>query len=195
MREGWTIKKLGEVCRYAKNQGLYSGLPYIGMEDIVPSSNETTASRLPKSVKSATFNFKSGMVLFGRLRPYLRKVIVANFDGHCSTEIFPIETSDAINPFFLRYWFALDKTIDNINGTCTGARMPRANMNEVMNFDIPVPSIAEQQRIVNILDSEFEKIEQLKENAAQSLANVQALFQATLKLELSPKEGWKTNKL
>lgn len=58
-----------------------------------------------------------------------------------------------------------------------------------------IPSMKEQQRIVEILDREFEKIDALKANAEQSLQQVKDLFQAALKQELQPKDGWKVSTL
>ena len=64
-----------------------------------------------------------------------------------------------------------------------------------VGIEVPYPSLAEQQRIVDILDQEFAKIDALKANAEKSLQAAKDLFQATLKKELEPKEGWETNTL
>ena len=62
-------------------------------------------------------------------------------------------------------------------------------------LQIPIPPRDEQERIVEILDREFEKIDALKENAEKNLQHAKDLFQSALKQELQPKEGWSTNKL
>lgn len=118
----WEIKKLGEVCQIDKSQGIYKNFPYVGMENI-------------ESKKSSTFKFSPEHLLYGRLRPYLNKVLVPDFEGHCSTEIFPIKPSKYLDRNFLLYWFLMDSTVKRINETCTGARMPRANMNSVFEFE------------------------------------------------------------
>ena len=187
MKEGWEVKKLGEVCEYIKEQGNYNDLPYVGMEDIEPKTGVFIGDLTPKVVASSTFRFFAGYVLFGRLRPYLRKTLIPNFNGHCSTEIFPIKPTNSLDPRFLQYWFGLDLTNSVINDTCTGARMPRANMNQVLEIKIPLPNLSEQERIVGILDIAFAKIEVLRCNAEKNLQNTKALFQATLKQELTPK--------
>ena len=60
---------------------------------------------------------------------------------------------------------------------------------------IPVPSLLEQGRIVEVLDAAFAKIDALKENAQKNLENAKALFQQVLKQELTPKPNWQTKKL
>lgn len=64
-----------------------------------------------------------------------------------------------------------------------------------VGIEVPYPSLTEQQRIVDILDQEFAKIDALKANAEKSLQAAKDLFQATLKKELEPKEGWKKKRL
>lgn len=63
------------------------------------------------------------------------------------------------------------------------------------NTTIPLPSLSEQERIVAFLDAEFEKIDQLKANAAAQLQAAKDLFQAALKEMLTPKEGWTEKKI
>ncbi|MGL6178711.1 MAG: restriction endonuclease subunit S [Tannerellaceae bacterium] len=192
MKHGWQLKRLGEVCEFDKRQGYYSGLPYVGMEDIEPNNAKFIGDIVPKNVKSSTFKFEKEYVLFGRLRPYLCKVIVSAFEGHCSTEIYPIKPSSELNAYFLKYWIMQDAIIEMINETCTGARMPRANMNQFLNFEIPLPPLSEQQRIVEKLDRAFAKIEDLRKTAEENLQEARRLFDASLRFELSAKEGWET---
>ena len=193
MKEGWKTVKLGEVCTFNKEQGLFSGLKYVGMEHIESGTGIVVGGLNSTEVKSNTFKFYRGDVLYGRLRPYLKKVFVAEHEGCCSTEIFPIKTT--LNPYFLKYWFLSEEVTIKINKTCGGCRMPRANMNEVLTFNISFPPLEEQQRIVSILDASFEKIDALKKNAEENLKNAKALFQQVLAQELKPKEGWVEKKI
>ena len=193
MKEGWRMVKMGEVCTFNKEQGLFSGLKYVGMEHIESGTGIVVGGLNSTEVKSNTFKFYRGDVLYGRLRPYLKKVFVAEHEGCCSTEIFPIKTT--LNPYFLKYWFLSEEVTIKINKTCGGCRMPRANMNEVLTFNISFPPLEEQRRIVSILDASFEKIDALKKNAEENLKNAKALFQQVLAQELKPKEGWVEKKL
>ena len=78
-----------------------------------------------------------------------------------------------------------------IKGLSDGANINNLKFADLKEFDIPVPPLFEQQRIVALLDAEFAKIDALKANAEKNLQNAKDLFQAALKKELEPKEGWK----
>ena len=158
----WEEKKLGEVCQYDKNKNTRTDLPYVGLENIESDTGKFIGSKKPSQVKSSTFYFSSQHILYGRLRPYLNKVLLPDFSGHCSTEIFPIKANKLTVREFLFYWFMMDATVSKINATWTGARMPRANMKEVINFYIGIPPLPEQKRIVKKLDvvsTETKKLE------------------------------------
>jgi type I restriction enzyme S subunit len=191
MKTDWQVKKLGEVCSFDKIQGIYDNLPYVGLENIESNTAYFNGSIEPQSVKSATFKFSIQHVLYGRLRPYLNKVLAPDFDGHCSTEIFPIKPAQVLLREYLLYWFLSDDVVNRINATCTGARMPRANMNEVLEFDFLLPPIHEQRRIVAILDQAFAGIATAKANAERNLKNARALFESHLQSVFTERgEGW-----
>jgi type I restriction enzyme, S subunit len=186
---GWEVQKLAEVCQIEKSQGIYTNLPYIGMENIESNTARFIGSTEPQSVKSSTFKFSPNHVLYGRLRPYLNKVLAPDFVGHCSTEIFPIKPSECLNRNFLLYWLLMDSTVKRINATCTGARMPRANMNDVFEFDFPLPPLLEQKRIVAILNEAFEGIDRAIANTEKNLANSRELFESYLNAIFTQKGG------
>lgn len=190
------IKRLGDVCEYDKAQGVYSNLPYVGLEHIESNTARFIGSLKNQSVKSSTFKFSNEHVLYGRLRPYLNKALAPNFNGHCSTEIFPIKPGPQLLREYLLYWLISDDTKERINSTSTGARMPRADMNEVLDFDIPVPPLPEQQRIVRILDEAFAGIAVARANAEKNLQNAREVFESYLHTIFSqPKHGWNERKL
>lgn len=180
MKAGWQYKPLGEVCAVDKCQGIYKGLPYVGLEDIESNTGRFTGSTEPVTVKSSTFKFSSEHLLYGRLRPYLNKVMLPDFNGHCSTEIFPLKPRAGLSREFLHYWFLSESTVEQINATSTGARMPRANMNAVIDFEFPLPPLSEQRRIVSILDEAFDGIATAKANADKNLHNARAIFESHL---------------
>ena len=196
MKAGWELKPLGAVCVFDKLQGLHKNLPYIGLEHIESHTAQFTGSTDPVTVKSATFRFTSQHVLYGRLRPYLNKVLAPDFEGHCSTEIFPIKPKPELSREYLLYWLLADETVEKINATCTGARMPRADMNEVLSFQFPLPPLPEQHRIVAILDAAFDGIATAKANAEQNLQNARALFESHLQQVFTKRgKGWVEKRL
>jgi type I restriction enzyme S subunit len=191
VKEGWEVKRLGEVCDFDKNQDLHRGLPYVGLENIESNTARFIGSKVPQAVKSSTFRFSQHHVLYGRLRPYLNKALAPDFDGHCSTEIFPLKPSSILRRDYLLYWLLSDETCTRINETCTGTRMPRAQMNEVLGFEFPLPPLPDQKRIVGILDEAFAGIDTAKANAEKNLQNARALFESHLQSVFSQRgEGW-----
>ena len=196
MKKGWQTKTLGDVCVFDKAQGIHRGLPYVGLEHIESHTARFIGSTDPLLVKSSTFRFSNEHVLYGRLRPYLNKALAPDFAGHCSTEIFPLKPSRELSREYLLYWLLADETCDRINATCTGARMPRAQMNEVMEFNFPLPPLAEQQRIVGLLDEAFEGIATAKANAEKNLQNARALFESHLQSVFTQRgPGWVEKRL
>lgn len=177
----WELKKLSDVCSFDKNQGMYVNLPYVGLENI-ESNTARLVSSLEESteVKSSTFKFSEEHLLYGRLRPYLNKVLLPMFTGHCSTEIFPIKPKENITREFLKYWFIQQSTVNEINATCTGARMPRANMSAVLDFEISLPSLATQKKIVAKLDAIFAEIDKATVAAEVNSKNANLLVRATI---------------
>lgn len=196
MKSGWQSTRLGDVCAIDKTQGIHRQLPYVGLEDIEPHTARFTGTTQPKSVKSSTFRFSSQHVLYGRLRPYLNKALAPDFEGHCSTEIFPIKPSSRLLREYLLYWLLSEATMDRINATCTGARMPRADMTEVLEFDFPLPALPEQQRILRILDEAFGGIATAKANAEKNLQSARAIFQTHLQSVFAQRgPGWEEKRL
>jgi type I restriction enzyme S subunit len=191
MKAGWQIKRLGDVCTFDKVQDIHAGLPYVGLENIESHTAKFIGLAEAQSVKSSTFRFSEKHILYGRLRPYLNKVLAPDFEGHCSTEIFPIKPNDLLSREYLLYWFLADETVERINATCTGARMPRADMKDVLEFNFPLPPLPEQQRIVGILDKAFDGIAIAKAHAEQNLQNARALFESHLQSVFTQRgEGW-----
>lgn len=196
MKNGWQTKKLGEVCEFDKQQGIHRNLPYVGLEHIESNTARFIGSLEPQAVKSSTFRFSNQHVLYGRLRPYLNKVFAPDFDGHCSTEIFPIKPKSTLSREYLLYWLLADETVERINATCTGARMPRADMKDVLEFDFPLPPLREQRRIVGILDAAFAGLATATATAEKNLQNARALFESHLHSVFTQRgEGWVETKL
>ena len=97
-----------------------------------------------------------------------------------------LEPKDFLLPKFFFYW---------VSSVRIKSRGYARHFRYLREANVPVPSLPEQQRVVDILDQEFAKIDALKANAEKSLQAAKDLFQATLKKELEPKEGWETKHL
>ncbi len=180
-KKGWEKKVLEEVApiKRKNNQKL---LPYVGMENIESNSGVFVGSLEPRRVASNTFYFDKTCVLYGRLRPYLNKVLVPEFEGHCSTEMFPLVPNPKIlSRKFLWYSITQKSFIDQAMKTNKGARMPRANMKEVMKFQILIPPLPEQQKIIKRLDALSAKIRQAVLLQKSQLEDLKKLEKAYLR--------------
>lgn len=189
--DDWEEKSLGEVCMYDKESNRESNLPYVGLEHIESNTGKFIGILAPQKVKSTTFSFSTDHVLYGRLRPYLNKVLIPDFKGHCSTEIFPIRPNKELNRDFLFYWLLSSNTVSKIDSTWTGARMPRANMNTVLTFDFYLPSLDEQKKIVKKLEKLNLETDKLSVYYQQYIEDLEELKKSILQKAFS---GELTNK-
>ncbi len=166
---------LGSEVRYDKIQGKGSKLPYLGLENITSETMELLNDvKVPEST-SSTFKFDNTHLLYGRLRPYLKKIFLPSFKGQCSTEIFCIKPSENIDRSYLAYWLLSPSVLFKIKEGCTGARMPRANMKELLNFDFPNLGISEQKKISKKIENIFIKIEKLKDITKKKIRHFNSL--------------------
>lgn len=177
----WEEKKIKNIAEIIKKQNK-KDLPFVGMEDIESGSAKFLGVLENRSVKSSSFYFNCNHILYGRLRPYLNKILLPDFEGHCSTEIFPILVKKDLNREFLFYWFLNQKTVDKINKTCTGTRMPRAKMKEVFEFYISYPkSLITQKQIVAKLDKLSAHTKMMEKFHSKNLKNLAELKKSLLK--------------
>ncbi|MDD2307213.1 MAG: restriction endonuclease subunit S [Prolixibacteraceae bacterium] len=192
--KGWFLKRLEEVAAYQKKQGLFD-LPYVGMEHIESKTAVFIGKLQPQRVKSSTFSFTQDDVLYGRLRPYLCKVLAPDFFGHCSTEIFPIRVKQGLDRQFLKYWLLSDNTTKEIESTCSGSRMPRADMNKVQKIQIPLPPLSEQTRIVSKLDALFTCIDKSIALLEENINHTKGLMASVLEEVFENGKDWKKEPL
>ena len=164
--DGWAYTTLGEVVDYAKTEkikpsGIKDDAWILELEDI-----EKGTSKLIRYVKYAERNSKStknrfriGDVLYGKLRPYLDKVIIAGKNGYCSTEIIPIQPSAILNGHFLFYSLKRKEFLDHVTEVSHGLNMPRLGTKQGNQAPFTLAPLNEQIRIANQLDSLLAKVE------------------------------------
>ncbi len=158
----WKTYKLSEMAELRKEQIIPNGKeqPYIGLEHIEQQTLRLVGIGSSNSVISNKFKFYSGDILYGKLRPYFRKVYNPKFDGVCSTDIYVIKNKKNVDGSFLYYLIATEDFTSIANSGSSGTRMPRADWNQLKNSEWKIPdSIEEQQSIASILSSLDDKIE------------------------------------
>lgn len=174
--EDWEVVRLGEVCEIKKgkvNPKKTETIPCVELEHISQDTGMLLGfidSREQLSIKNS---FSKGDVLFGKLRPYLRKFWRASFDGVCSSEIWVLQGKKVSNAF-LFYLVQTARFSQIANATC-GTKMPRADWKLMQDENFAIPPLAEQEKIAEILsawDTQIQNFETLiaeKQNLKKGL--------------------------
>jgi len=139
---------------------------YIGLEDIEPWTGRVLPGERAEPEGTVSL-YEEGDVLFGKLRPYLAKVHLAEKAGACSTEALVLRPQRSLHPAYLKYVLLDPKRIDEINASTFGAQMPRASWDFIGNCKIFVPDLATQEAIAAFLDRETARIDQLIEKRSR----------------------------
>lgn len=153
----WEMKRLKNVLVLRNQKTQPKGQTYIALEHI--NSYTGTYSLQEKIVPEGVSNaMRKGDILFAKLRPYLAKAIIVEFDGICSSEFLVMKNYKGASSFLLRvllsHWF-----INLVSASTYGTKMPRANWQFIGNMEIPFPPKAEQQSIADYLDNKCAKID------------------------------------
>lgn len=139
---------------------------YIGLENIISHTGEYLATADKQSISSAGV-FKKGQILFPKLRPYLNKVHLAEFDGICSTE-FHIFDAKNINAEFLAIYLRSDLVVNQTKHLMTGNTLPRLQTEDIQKLPVPLVSNEMQSKIVEFYKKAYSQKQQ-KEQQAQAL--------------------------
>lgn len=208
MKEGWEYKTLGEVCKiyngnsinadYKKKHflGATGGLPFIATKDVSPlgTIDYNNGVRIPNYEEYKVAPANSVFICAeggsaGKKFAYVEK------DVCFGNKLFCITPKDkAIKGKFIYHFVQSDNFRGQLFSLLTGL-IGGVSAKKFQTIEIPVPSLSEQQSIVDYLDSAFAKIDAMKANAEKALNEAKALFQASLKEMLEPKEGWDSIKL
>ena len=113
-----------------------------------------------KSVPNETnvISFTCGDILISNIRPYLKKVWKATFDGGCSSDVFVLQATDTVAKDYLHYAVANDKFINYVMSGAKGVKMPRGDKNQMRTYQLSLPSIQEQYKIAKLLTLLDERI-------------------------------------
>lgn len=154
--QGWGWCRLGVIVDYdgaikVDPKKIANDAWLLELEDIEKDTSKIIR-RVPSRLKSSTSTkavFAKGDVLYGKLRPYLNKVIVADENGYCSTEILPLKIYYGISPKYLMYALKRPDFQEYVNSKLYGTKMPRLRTEDGKAALIPVPPYDEQKRIAD----------------------------------------------
>ena len=179
----WKEYSLEEITEPIKEAYIPTGndsLFYIGLEHIEQESLRLNSIGKSTDVTSNKFKFIQDDVLFGKLRPYFRKVVKPNFSGICSTDIWVLRAKKKINQNFLFYFIANWDFVNLSNSGEGGTRMPRADWNYLKQTRWTIPSPKEQTAIATILADMDEEIQALEHRLNKTRQIKQGMMQELL---------------
>lgn len=154
-----TFGEIADMVRQTVQPKDAVGMPYIGLEHIEEGTLRLNGYGQAEDVTSVKSRFSQGDILFGKLRPYFRKVIRAPFDGVCSTDIWVVRAKSGIEQDYLFYWMAAQDFVDFATQGSEGTKMPRAKWEHVCRYKQVRLPIDDQRAIASILGSLDDKIE------------------------------------
>lgn len=153
--------ELQELCSYVKTKvetSNYSIEDYISTENMLPEKGGITiASSFPSGKVT---EFQENDILISNIRPYFKKIWRANRSGCCSNDVLCIRANNNVDAEFLYYLLSQDLFFAYVMSGANGSKMPRGDKQQIMNWEIEIPSEKEdQRRIASILSSLDRKIE------------------------------------
>lgn len=193
--------KLGEVSSFQNGFAFKSSLFKNEGEPIIRISNIQDEKLSTNDL--VYFNPKDYKVNFDQYRIFPNDILIAMSGGttgklginqddrvyYQNQRVGVIrEKADVLCRQYL-YYFLQTKTEESLK-IAAGAAQPNLSTAQINNFDLPLPPLEEQHRIVSILDASFEKIDALKKNAEENLKNAKAFYDKLLIEKFSHKEGW-----
>lgn len=203
MKEGWDYKKLGEVCDFEGgsqppksewiNHPQNGYIRMLQIRDFTKSRNaEIEYVKITKKLRLC----KDDDILIGRYGASVGKILTGLAGAYNVAIIKSIPNEELIKKDFIRRYFESPLFQSILFKVCTSrAAQAGFSKDDIKDELIPLPPLSEQQRIVDYLDSAFAKIDAMKANAEKALNEAKALFQASLKEMLEPKEGWEEKTL
>ena len=159
---GWKNHQFGDACDRVKDsyQPINDGdTPYVGLEHLTQGFPSFVGCGKESEVKSSKTAFKVGDILFGKLRPYLRKGAQANFDGVCSTDILAFRAKTTCVSEYLKFVIHSDEFVAHAKSTTSGVQHPRTSWPSLREFRLSLPPLPEQKKIAHILSTVQRAIE------------------------------------
>lgn len=175
--EEWEMSKIRYLVTTRSEKRITdSSVPYIGLENIESQTGKFVKTGIQVD-KSENIVVEIGDILFGKLRPYLRKYWRATFTSTASSEFLVFQSSE-LDMNFLYYAIQSDSFIEEVNTSTYGSKMPRASWEYIKNMRIAFPtSLVEQQKIADFLDkktAQLDKVKSLLEEQIQKLKDYRA---------------------
>lgn len=185
----WPRHRLGELCEIAAKQvdprlPEFSCLPHVSGENIESGLcrlvNVRTAGE--DGMISGKYLFEAGDVLYSKLRPYLRKVAIAESPGLCSADMYPLRVNPSLLDVRFTAWLLLSEDFSNYAiEESQRSRMPKLNREQLFAWIAPVPPLETQRKLASQIGDELAAAMQLRQSLESRLSAIEHLPAALLR--------------
>ena len=156
--EAWGWRLVSEVLTPVKAQAkpdeIHDDWLYVGLEHVQSATGEYTGVEAGTAdIKSNKFRFEAGDVLYGKLRPNLRKCVVATSAGVCSTDLVPLRPVAPEAAHFLAMQLRSEPFTASVMRLIGGANLPRVNIKDLFTLALPAPPPGEETRLFEMAES------------------------------------------
>jgi len=186
--QDWSSTKLTNLVKVRTGQvdptlPQYRDLPHVNGQRM----ESGTCTLLPfrtaaeDGMKSGKYLFEPGDILYSKIRPYLRKAAQVDFAGLCSADVYPLSiVSEQINARFLMWSLVAQPFSEYANALSLRARMPKLNRQQLLSYQLGLPPLDEQRRIVAYLDAVRAKAQALLRLQEETQRELEALMPSVL---------------
>mgnify|MGYP001274493922 CR=1 FL=1 len=154
LNSAWPTISLGDVVALVSDSvdpKSVSHLRYVGLEHIEPGTSRLSVWGAAGEVRSAKTRFRRGDILYGKLRPYLDKAVLAEWEGFCSTDILVLRPTAAVSGDFIVNLLHTRSFIHHAVSTTAGVNHPRTSWSSLRESRLPIPPLADQRAIAHVL--------------------------------------------
>ncbi len=188
----WSVKRFDEVAYIRSNlvdPATFSEYPHIAPDNIEKKTGVLLPYRTigEDGVTSGKHHFYPGQILYSKIRPYLSKAVVVDFEGLCSADMYPIEAIEDTR--YLWYYILSEDFLEQTYSAGSRTVLPKINQKGLSAIKVPIPTKAEQRFISDAVDTYFESSRQAESQVMEALQQIQSLRQTILAKALHGRLG------
>lgn len=180
----WRIVKLKDIATLSSQKHSPvkpEDLFYIGLEHIEKHTGKLTSKVGLDKITTIKNKFSKGDILYGKLRPNLNKVYLSKEEGVCSTDILVLKLSEECLGKYLHPIMFSTTFVNEMSDNTSGVNLPRVSTKFIMNFEIPLPPLETQSRIVSKIDELFSELDKGIEDLKTAQQQLKIYRQSVLK--------------
>ena len=167
LKPGWQMYRFDQIAVNVNERiepGDTDAEYYVGLEHLDSDSLKIRRWGEPSDVEATKLRFKTGDIIFGRRRVYQRKLAVAEFDGICSAHAMVLRPkTEVVLPEFLPFFMQSDMFMNRALEISVGSLSPTINWRTLAQQEFPLPPLAEQRRLAEVLSASYQTYESISE--------------------------------